>query len=240
MRLLPGVFLLLAACAPSPEVVQTAIAQTQQAASGNSSSILGGTPAAEVTPGTGAPSNSGLGLVKPDFPLLLMDVTDLPAEGKYVVPNAGSTGEVDNQAVLDAWGAQEGGSYIAETGRVDGWWIGFRRTGNAAALPSEVFDSIVLYQSPIGARLSVQKYADHGMQDYAEVKDTSQVGDGARGFILEQGGSVDYFLYFWFRNCQHVVEVKGGESETTPALATSVAQTLVQKMETTPGQSCGG
>jgi hypothetical protein len=170
---------------------------------------------------------------------LLIDAADLPSEGKYIVPGTDWTGELDNQAVLNAWGAEEGNKYLGETGRVDGWWIQFNRTSSEAAAPSEVYDSVVLYQTVAGARLSVEKYAAHGMKDYVEVEGTTQIGDGARAFVLKQGSNVDYLLYFSFRNFQHVVEVLGLQSEAAAAFATSVAQALLRKIESAPQSSSG-
>ncbi len=205
-RLLPILILLLTACAPSG-AAQNAVAQTP-------------TPDVRV--------------IKTNSPLLLMNVTDLPREGKYTVLGTDWTGEVNNQAVLDAWGAEEGGKYIDETGRLDGWWIQFNRTSNGAALPSAVYDSVAVYQTVAGARLSVQKYATHGMQDYMEVQGIPQIGDGARAFTVKKGANVDYVLYFSFRNLQHVIEILGLESEATPAFATQLAMAVLTRMQTAP------
>lgn len=173
-------------------------------------------------------------------PLLLLNVADLPSEGKYLLPVPSGSGEVDNQSVLDSWGADDGGRYISQTGRVDGWWIQFNRTAVAATLPLQVYDSIVLYQTSDGARLSVRTYANHGMQDYTEVQGITQVGDGARAFVLNRNGTVDCLLYFSYRNFQHVVEILGSETEATPAFAIGLAQTLLQKLKSTPLSSAGG
>ncbi len=172
-----------------------------------------------------------LAALKTDAPLLLMNVADLPSEGKYLLPEPTGTGELDNQAVLDAWGADEGGQYISETGRVDGWWIQFNRTSDGAPVPSEVYDSVVLYRTPGGARVSVEKYAGHGMANYVEVQGTDQIGDGARAFVLKNGSNVDYVLYFSLRNFQHIVEIIGLENEATPAFANTIAQALARRIE---------
>ncbi len=178
-----------------------------------------------------------LQVLKINAPLLLMNVADLPTEGKYLLPVPSGTGEVDNDAVLSSWGAEEGGKYISETGRVDGWWIQFNRTSSGTAVPSEVYDSVVLYQTAAGARLSVEKYAGHGMANYVEVQGTTPIGDGTRAFILKNGSNVDYVLYFSFRNYQHVLEIIGLESEATPAFAQGIAQTLVQRIESPPASA---
>lgn len=174
------------------------------------------------------------GILKRDAPLLLMNAADLPTEGKYLVPGTDWTGELDNQAVLTSWGADEGGKYINETGRVDGWWIQFNRSASGAAVPAEVYDSIVLYQTEAGAQLSLKNYAGHGMANYVEVQGTTQIGDGARAFVLKTGSRVDYVLYFSFRNYQHVVEIIGQENEVTPAFAQKIAQGLVQRIQSAP------
>jgi hypothetical protein len=181
-----------------------------------------------------------LQVLRSNAPLLLLNVADLPSEGKYLLPVPSGSGELDNQAVLDAWGADEGGKYISETGRVDGWWIQFNRTADGDAVPSQVYDSIVLYQTSAGARLSVRTYSGHGMQDYSEVPGMPQVGDSARAFVLREGGSVDYVLCFSYRNFQHVVEILGSESEATPAFAVGIAQALLQKLRSAPLSSTGG
>lgn len=205
-RLLLILVLLLAACAPSG-VGQNAVTQA---------------PTADLR------------IVKADSPLLLMNVTDLPREGKYTVLGTDWTGEVNNQAVLDAWGAEEGGKYIDETGRLDGWWIQFNRTASGAALPSAVYDSVAVYKTVAGARLSVQKYAAHGMQTYTEVQGLQQIGDGARAFALKKGANLDYVLYFSYRNLQHVIETTGPENEATPAFAAQTAMAVLARMQTAP------
>ena len=206
-RVLPILVLLLSACAPSAGAAPTASAQT-------------------ATP--------DLRVLKVDSPLLLMNVTDLPREGKYTVLGTDWTGEVNNQAVLDAWGAEEGGKYITETGRVDGWWIQFNRTSSGAALPSAVSDSVAVYQTVAGARLSVEKYATHGMKDYVEVEGTTQIGDGARAFMQKKGSNVDYVLYFSFRNLQHVIEIVGPENEATPTFASQIAMAVLGRTQSAP------
>lgn len=181
-----------------------------------------------------------LQLLKANAPVLLLNVADLPSEGKYLLPVPSGSGELDNQAVVDSWGADAGGKYISDTGRLDGWWIQFNRTVDGAAVPSEVYDSIVLYQTPAGARLSVQTYARHGMQDYTEVQGIPQIGDGARAFVRKNGGNVDYVLYFSFRNFQHVVEILGTETDATPAFAMGLAEKLLQRLKSAPPLSSGG
>ncbi len=173
-------------------------------------------------------------VLKVDAPLLMMNATDLPSQGKYTIPDVSWTGEVDNQAVLDAWGAQDGDQYINDTGRLDGWWIEFRRTNDSAVMPREVYDSVAVYRTVAGARLSVQKYADHAMQAYTPVADTPQIGDGARAFILRKNGTVEYDLYFSFRNCQHVLEILGTETEVTPDFALTIAQSILKRLESAP------
>ncbi len=205
-RVLPILGLLLAACSPS--------------------NGAGAAPAAAST--------ADLRVLKVDAPLLLLDVTQLPPAGKYVIPDTSWTGEVDNQSVLAAWGAEEGSKYIGETGRLSGWWVEFRRTVSSAGVPFEVYDSVTVYKTVEGARLSVQKYADHGMQDYMEVQSPPQVGDTTRAFTLKKTDGVEYDLFFSFRNSQHVLELVGSESEVTPAVAISIADALLRKLESVP------
>lgn len=185
-------------------------------------------------------STPDLQLLKANAPVLLLNVADLPSQGKYLLPVPSGSGELDNQAVLDAWGADAGGKYISDTGRLDGWWIQFNRTADGSGVPAEVYDSIVLYQSSVGARLSVRTYADHGMQAYTELQGIPRLGDGARAFVLKDAGKVDYVLYFSFRNFQHIVEIVGLENEATPAFAIGLAQALLQKLRSAPPLSTGG
>ncbi len=185
-------------------------------------------------PGLAPSPTPDIQLLRANAPLLLLNVADLPSAGKYHLPVPSGSGELDNQAVLDSWGAADGAKYIRDTGRLSGWWIQFNRTVEDPASPSEVYDSLVLYQTSAGARLSVQTYAGHGMQNYTEVRGLPQIGDGARAFVLKNAGTADYVLYFSYRNFQHVVEVIGADTDATPAFALSLAQALLQKLKSNP------
>ncbi len=196
--------------------------------------------ACSALPGLAPTATPDLRSLQLNAPLLLLNVADLPSEGKYLLPVPSGSGEIDNQAVLDSWGADEGGKYINATGRLDGWWIQFNRTADGSAVPSEVYDSIVLYQSGAGARLSVRTYAGHGMQNYSEVAVSPQLGDGARLFVLKTGDKVDYVLYFSSGNFQHIVEIVGSETEATPAFAISLGQALLQRLKSAPKSGSSG
>jgi hypothetical protein len=234
IRCLFPLLLVLSACAPSTEAVQTAIAETQLAAATGTPIPPTKTPAPTATSTIVPTPTPDVRVLKIDPQELMLSLADLPPEGKYTLPGTGWIGVLHNQQILIEWGAEEGGKYINATGRVDGWWIAFKRNSSKAAVPSEVYDNVVLYQTVPGAQLSLAKYSARGFDSSQEVEDPPQVGDGSRAFVTRKGNLIWYDFYFSYRNIQHVIELYGLESQATAAFAVKVANVLLEKAKSAP------
>src|SRR5574340_782228 len=155
-----ALILLLAACAPSAEAVQTAIVATQLAAATEAPTH---TPAPTGTPTAPPTPTPDLRVLMIDPRELMLSAEDLPPEGKYILPGQDWAGVLHNQKIINQWGAEEATKYLNATGRVDGWWVDYLRTSSKAAVPEEVYNNVVLYQSAHGAQVALKDYASRNM-----------------------------------------------------------------------------
>src|SRR5262245_7678052 len=109
-----GICLLgIAACAPSHEVMNTAIAQTQ-AAQPTATWTLTYTASPAPTPSeTPAPSPTPDTRVIDINPKeLLLGKSNLPPEGEYFVPGPSWTSPATNSEIVSEWTVQEGQEYL--------------------------------------------------------------------------------------------------------------------------------
>ncbi len=220
----------VSACAPSEQAIQTALAKTQEAAPTNTSTAVPPTktPTATVTPSP----TPDVRVITADPKEFLLDADDLPREGKYYLPNANWKTPHRNSEILNAWGAEKGGKYINETGRVDGWIVAYKRGSSKVPLPDEVYDNVVLYQTAKGAQYSITKYGDTNLSpDFVEIQSPPAVGDLSRAFLLKKGNTSEYLYYFSYRNYLHVLDIYGLESEVNPKFVEQIAKKLLAKLE---------
>lgn len=256
----------LSACSPSESVIATAIAQTQTAQPVSlPSSTASHTPSpTNTTQPTDTPTltftplptltftatatltpTPDLRVIDTDPKLLLMTVEDLPSEGKYFLPNSQWISPHRNSEVVSGWGIEEGRKYLEETGRVDGWWVYYKRGTKTVNLPDEVSDNVVLYKTAAGARLLIDKYSDcrdpKNIRDYGyvELQDAPQVGDASiwcQWKEMQPNGKylVKIFLEFTYKNVFHGIDGFGWENEVLPETLEEIANNLLAKLEVAP------
>ena len=226
--------ILLASCSPSQSMLQTAIAQTIEAVPTNTPipPTLTLTPTSTSTATITPSPTPDIRIYKVDPKDLLLSLSDLPTKGYYFLPNEYWTSPQRNSEILSGWGAEEGGKYINDIGRIDGWWVDYRRGSSKFVGPLEIYNSVVMCQTNSGAYISITKYADHGIPEFTEVIDPPLVGDISRAFYLKKGNSIEYTLDFAYRNYRISIDLYGLESQVTLKFATDLANIIIEKLET--------
>lgn len=240
--------LLVTGCQPSESAIQTAVAQTQAAQPTSTpqptaTQIPTDTPMPTATATiTSSPSPTpDVRLIDIDPRKLLLQKSDLPSEGKYYLPNETWTSPHRNSEIVSSWGTEKGQAYLAETGRIDGWWISYKRGSSGGVLvPEEVYDNPVLYSSIEGARLVITKYSDRKITEekYREI-DVPQIGDIARAFTkseIDSNGRTNAAIYidFTYRNVLHSINIYGREKEVTLEFAVGIANKLLEGLKLLP------
>ena len=243
----------ISSCQPSEKTIQTAIAQTQVALP-MPTFMPSHTPLPTVTPiplntprttpvFTSSPSPSPVSLNKLidiDPRMLLLQYTDLPNEGNYYLPGEDWTSPQRNSEIISAWTVKKGEDYLAETGRIDGWWVGYKRGKVGVLLPEEVYDSVVIYSKVEGARITVLKHGDKYITEdnYTEIT-APQIGDTNRAFQRLDTNSngetrVSIAVIFSYQNIYHGILIWGWEKEVALGFAIDVATGLVNTLKQLP------
>jgi hypothetical protein len=235
--------LLLSACAPSAKAIQTAIAQTQIAAPTNT--II---PPTEIPTETPTVPPSPTPSPTPDLRIIgttenpsnfLLALSDLPAEGSYSLPGTGWIGKLHNSQIIQEYGAEAGNKYVNETGRVDGWWVTYKRGSSAGIYPQQIYDNVILFQTSAGAQLMLAKYADPNSPvgaktNFTEIQGSKTIGDLSKVLIKKDSEHVWYDIVFTYRNYGHVVEAYGLASEVQPEFVESIADILLKELQSAP------
>jgi hypothetical protein len=171
---------------------------------------------------------------------LLLEKKDLPSAGRYVLPGSGWISPSTNAEIVASWTVEEGQAYLAEAGRIHGWWVAYQRGTNNVVMPEEVYNNVVIYSSITGAQLVVTKYDDRYIEEdgYKEIR-TSQVGDVCRAFMktkTEPSGGTRVWLQvvYSYRNIYHAVELWGWQNEVRADFAIDAANQLLGKLKNLP------
>lgn len=238
-----GISLLgIAACTPSPAVMTTASAQTQVAQPTATLTLTEtATPSptpSETHPPSPAPDTRVIDI---DPQELLLEKNDLPPEGEYFLPGPDWTSPVTNSEIVSEWTVREGQDYLAETGRIHGWEISYKRGGSGALMPDEIYHNTVIYSSIEGARIVVTKYQDRVLEigEYSEEINVIQIGDATRAFIQRDttpGGekSVSLRVAFSYRNIFHTIVIWGSDREASVDFAVGIATALLEQLQALP------
>jgi hypothetical protein len=246
---------LLTACGPSQEqiqaTVQASIAQTQAALptitpippTATPTELPTSTPLPTLTPTiTITPSlTPDVRVIDVDPRELLLQKTDLPVEGKYYLPGPGWISPVRNSEIVSAWTVADGQKYLAETGRIDGWLVYYKRGGSSGTLlPEQIYDNVTIFSTIEGAQLVITRYGDRRIteEDRTEIE-VPQIGDVTRAFTkkeVDSGGGIraSIMISFSYRNIVHTVMIWGWETEVTMDNAIAVAETLLENLKQMP------
>lgn len=108
----------------------------------------------------------------------LCQAADLPAEGQYYLPSAGSLLQMPNESILVTGGPSEY-EYLDVTGRLGGWAVQYQRKADVQSLPDRFYCGSVTYAAIQGAHVSVTKYnaATRGLSGWELTGEKVSLGD---------------------------------------------------------------
>jgi len=229
---------ILAACAPSADAVSTAIAQTQ-AANPTATRTPTKTPPPTATATLTPSPTPDTRVIDSDPRELLLQKSNLPALGKYYLPGESWMSPLTNSEIVSSWTVEEGKAYLAETGRIHGWVVIFRRGTNSVTMPEEVYDNAVIYSSVEGAQLIVTKYGDRNIENGYKEIEVPEIGELSRAFRKEEinsSGATRVWLRFIFsyRNVYHDVELWGWKADVPMQFAVDIANQLLEGLKQLP------
>jgi hypothetical protein len=219
----------MAACAPSPQAIQTAIGQTQEA---NPTSTF--TPIPPIETPTHPPTETPTIIPSPTLDLLLiqynlkgflLQMSDFPQGGSYssyvmernslsIIPNDKVT--IDNSV-----------AYIKETGRIEGWSVDYGIYNNG--WKEYIEDKVNLYQTTAGAQLALSNYSNAVVNKIPKEINPPEIGDFTRSYYNDWGL---YEIDFAYRNCTHELWGYGAENEIIDLR--NIAQSLITRLQTSP------
>jgi len=236
-----GICLLgIAACTTAPPVTATASTQTQTGQL-TATLTLTETITPVPTPSETPPPTPDTRVIDIDPQKLLLKKSDLPPEGEYFLPGPDWTSPATNSEIISEWTDQEGQDYLAETGRIHGWVISFKRGNSRILIPDEIYDNVVVYSSAEGARIVVTKYQDRILRngEFGEEIDVIQIGDTTRAFMQKDttpGGetNVKIRVAFRYRNIFHAIVIWGSDQEATLDFAVDIATALLEQLQELP------
>lgn len=229
---------IFSSCTPSEVMIQTAMAQTESVLP-TSTNTAEPTSTATNTPEptftltatiTETPTSTpDLRIIDIDSKDFLLDKNDMPAEGKYYVPNQLWISPDHNDEVVGRMG-KDGTSFIKETGRIDGWMIVFNRGSSRVRVPEEVLHYIAQFETCEGALIAVEKYAEYTLDNEVElVDDDYDLGDKtviSKYRKIQPGGEyiVIYYVETAYRNYVSEVAAYGYEDEFDLDYVIQIAQ----------------
>lgn len=236
---------LLSACGASENTVATAIALTQNAAPTStpvpSTATLPPAPSDTPEPAPTATSTPDTRVVDTDPKNLLLEREDLPTEAKYYLPHSSWITPHRNSEIISTWGAEWGREYLDSTGRIDGWLIYLARGTSTVIAPEQVFDNVMLFKTPEGARLFLDEYATckDPEGEYQIVNTDFIVGDGTNVCTWKEMQSsgknrVEYRIEFTRRNVAHAVTGWGWEADVKPEYVQQIALALLEEIDQAP------
>jgi hypothetical protein len=267
MRLiLPLVCLILVAgCAPSPEIVATAMAQTQAALPTETPIPPTATRTFTPVPPTNTPTETSTPTLTPtstpDLRIIdaspediVCDVSDLPIEDDYYIPSlnndpgyyrrsyTGFSFHYTNK-YLAITSANK--VYIAETGRIDGWGVTFKKGLNSYSGFPYILCDVESFESSGGAQLAVQKFNSvelYPQDGLGYLKDaTILIGDASVIIVNEKhylanrlGENFKYDLQIDFAYRNYRVRVGGPNRETSLDQLYYVANNILEKLKEAP------
>jgi hypothetical protein len=237
---------ILAACAPSTAAVNTAIAQTQAAnptVTNTTQPTKTNTPLPAATPTfTASPSPTpDLRIIKIEPKGFLLAKDEIAPGGKFFLPGPGWISPSHNEEVVAVRTVEEGRKYLAETGRIDGWYVTYKRGNNGVNMPEEVSNSVIEFGSAQGAQILLNKYlpSDLLKDGYAEIENPPSIGDATKIFMkreIQSGGDtrVIFIMAFTYLNYYDEIDLWGWESDISQDFARVLSELQLGKFKSAP------
>lgn len=237
---------LFTACAPSKAVIQTAIAETNNAEITKTPFLTNTpvntlTPTLTVTPIPTLTPTPDIRIINTDPRKLLLQVEDLPDEGKYYLPNSTWTSLETNEEIISNRGVEKGREYVIETKRVVGWFIVYKRGTRAVRMPDEVYCFVAQHENPEGAQLAVNKFnvstdTFYKKDNFKKVDINLNLGDVnfvSKKIRINSGGEnmINYEIDFSYRNYRVALEGYGTEKDVSHDFMVSMAKIVLKKLQ---------
>jgi len=245
--------LLIVACSPSPEAIQEAIAQTQAAEVTNNNTpeptftftlepTFTSTATNTFTPTltqtlTSTPDTR---VITIDSKELMLTKEDLPPEAKYYLPNSGWISPHHNSEIISGWGVEEGAKYLEETGRIDGWWVYYRRGTSTVRAPEQIYQNIIQYKTAEGAYFTFSNYSfDTNNPDFSLFNTDVDVGDASTVYVWKEMQSngenrIEYIIETQYRNYMSIIGGTGWEKEFDLDYVIRIAEIAMEKIKSAP------
>jgi len=242
-------------CAPSEQAIQEALDKTQNAAITNTFTIeptltftheptsthtLTFTPSASSTSTPTITPTPDARVITTDSKELMITKNDLPPEAKYYLPNAGWISPHHNSEIISGWGVEEGAKYLEETGRVDGWFVYYKRGTSTIRAPEEIYQNIIQYKSSEGAYFTISKYPyNRNNPDIKVVEYDVLIGDLINIYVWKEMQSngeyrIDYTIESQYRNYVSIVSGWGWEKEFDLEYVIRIAEIAMDKIKAAP------
>jgi hypothetical protein len=160
---------------------------------------------------------------------------------RYYLPNQLWIERLTNAKIVSQWTVDRGTKYLAATGRVEGWFVAYKRGTTAIVAPEEIGDNVVLFRSSTGALALLNTYSNCNSLDteFVPVESTFMVGDAAvvcQLKVMQSGGEnrVTYVIEFVNRNVYHRIHAWGWEDQIRPDLIEKLAVILNENLKAVP------
>jgi hypothetical protein len=222
--------IILGACSPSQQAIQTAIAQTQAANPTSTSTLLPPTETPTFTP------SSTLDLLSIQFRLkdFLLTQSDLSFDQEYHSLTLYSVKQLPNKDV------HKDPDYATETGRMDGWVAVYKQGSTYLLAPMEIYNEISLFKTTEGAQLSIARYSNYITSElmYTEEINPPNIGDMTRSFYYTSDASgrheLGYLITFSYKNIVHLVQARGDYYGVEPEKIRNIARGLLSRLQAFP------
>jgi len=240
------------------EIANTSVAQTRTARSPRerTGTVLPPTLTASTKAASPSPSETpvpptvtstttlsptpDLRVIDQDPRQFLMEEEDLPSEPNYYLPSSNWISPHRNYEVISELGTEVGEEYINRTGRLDGWWVTYRKGASRIQAPDEIYHNIVKYETAAGAKLTVREYNLATRSDEYQILDQGiEFGDAnvvmvAEDVLSDGTQQITYRIETAYRNFVSVVVATGSEGEIDFPFVETIARKMIEKLGEAP------
>lgn len=245
------VFLAGCTAAPSEGAVQTAIAQTQLAdpsatplpsptATLEPTSTHTPTPLLTETP-TPTPTPD-LRIIDVDPKSILLTKAEMPADGRYYIPNETWMSIHLNSEVVSGWTVEVGRNYLEKSGRILGWWVDYLRGSTTVRMPEVVMINVVKYRTAEGAHWTATNFSrditqpEDGWKKIENPIDFGDLNNTVTKSKITSGGDkiIQYELSYTYRNFGVFIIGYGLEKDVSIEFVNNIGRAILKKLEAAP------
>lgn len=228
-----------ASCGQSATIPSSLATETREpTTTGTATATLTPEPTATLTP-TATPD---VRVIDGDPHEYLLGLDDMPPDARYYLPGSNWTSPHRNSEIVSGWGVEEGREYLEATGRIDGWWVVYKRGTNTVTAPEQVYDNVILYRDASGPLLVLQEFditCDNPDLDYASVPGRPTIGEASKACVrgeMQPNGRrrTWYTVEFAYRNVLHNMNAYGWEYEVEYEYLEAIAMTLLAQLQAAP------